>query len=117
LINFWATWCKPCVEEFPDLVKINKTYKDEEFKLVFVSLDFSEDLHTKTTGFLKKMKVDFTTYYNGFEKDDELIEYIDKKWNGGIPGTFIFDKDGKLAKTFIGKTKYEDFEKAIEDVM
>ncbi len=117
LINFWATWCKPCVEEFPDIVKINNSFKEKDFKLVMVSLDFSEDLDSKTTNFLKKMKVDFLTYYNGFAKDDDLINYMDKNWNGGIPGTFIFDKEGKLTKTFIGKTSYEEFEKSIEDLL
>lgn len=117
LFNFWATWCKPCVEEFPDLVKINEAYKDDDFKIILVSLDFAEDLDSKTKNFLNKMKVDFVSYYNGFEKDDDLINYMDKNWNGGIPGTFIYDKEGKLSKTFIGKTKYEDFEKAIEKLL
>ncbi len=109
LFNYWASWCKPCTEEFPDLIKLNKEYKDKEFKLVFVSLDFGDDLATQTQKFLKKMGVDFVTYYNGFSSDEDLINYMDKGWNGGIPGSFIFDKKGKLQKTFIGKTDYSEF--------
>ncbi|MDZ4711195.1 MAG: TlpA disulfide reductase family protein [bacterium] len=114
LINFWATWCKPCVEEFPDLMKIREDYKDKDFKLVFVSLDFGDDLETQTQKFLKKMGVDFVTYTNGFNKDEELINYVDKDWNGGIPGTFIYDKKGALKKSIVGKTKYKDFKNAID---
>src|SRR6187401_1499360 len=110
LFNFWATWCKPCVEEFPDLVEINKKYKDKDFKLVFVTLDFGDALKKNTKEFLKKNKVDFTTYYNAFEKDDELINYMNKDWDGAIPGTFIYDKNGDLKKTFIGKKDYDDFD-------
>jgi len=114
LFNFWATWCKPCVEEFPDLMDINKKYKDADFKLVFVTLDFGDALKKNTKEFLKNNKVDFTTYYNGFAKDDELINYMNKDWDGAIPGTFIFDKTGTLKKTFIGKKKFDDFDAVVK---
>lgn len=113
LINLWASWCKPCTEEFPDLMKINSEYKDKDFKIVFVSLDFGEDLTSQTKKFLTKMGVDFTTYYNGFDKDEDLINYLDKNWDGAIPGTFIFDKKGTMKKTLIGKTNYKEFKTAI----
>jgi len=117
LFNFWATWCKPCVEEFPDLMKIKKKYKSSDFELVFITLDFGDALKNNTKEFLKKNDVDFVTYYNGFEKDDELINYMNKDWDGGIPGTFIFDKNGVLKKTFIGKKKYEDFNSAVKKLI
>jgi thiol-disulfide isomerase/thioredoxin len=113
LFNYWASWCKPCTEEFPDIMKIYNEYKDKDFKLVFVSLDFGDDLATQTKKILKKMNVDFTTYYNGFNKDEDLINYMDKNWEGSIPGTFIFDKNGKLKKTLIGKTDYKEFKEAV----
>lgn len=113
LFNFWATWCKPCTEEFPDLLKLNKNFKDKNFKLIFVSLDFGDELGDKTKAFLKKQGVDFVTYFNNFLKDEELINYMSKDWDGSIPGTFIFDRDNKLRKTFIGKHKYMEFKEVI----
>ncbi|HMS33125.1 MAG TPA: TlpA disulfide reductase family protein [Ignavibacteria bacterium] len=113
-VNFWATWCKPCTEEFPDILKLNSEYKDKDFKLIFVSLDFGKDLETQTQKYLSKMNVEFTTYYNAFKNDEDLINYMDKKWEGSIPGTFIFDKSGILRKTFIGKTDFSDFKKAVD---
>lgn len=117
LFNFWATWCKPCVQEFPDLMKIHNDFKDQNFKLIFVTLDFGDDSFSETKKFLKKQGVDFTTYYNNFKKDDELISYMDKDWDGGIPGSFFFDENGTLRKTFIGKRKYENFKEVISDIM
>ncbi|MDQ3021626.1 MAG: TlpA family protein disulfide reductase [Bacteroidota bacterium] len=111
--NYWASWCKPCVEEFPDILKLNNEYKDKDFKLVFVSLDFGDDLTTQTKKFLKKMNVDFVTYYNNFKNDEDLITYMNKDWDGGIPGTFIFDKKGKFQQALIGKTNYEEFKEVV----
>ncbi|MBK8982836.1 MAG: TlpA family protein disulfide reductase [Ignavibacteria bacterium] len=114
LFNYWATWCKPCVEEFPDLMKLHKNYKDKDFKLIFVSLDFGEDFKDEIVTFLKKSGVDFDTYYNNFNKDEELLNYVDKNWEGGIPGTFIYDKTGKLRKSMVGKHDYDEFKKEVD---
>ncbi|MBP9191789.1 MAG: TlpA family protein disulfide reductase [Ignavibacteria bacterium] len=114
LFNYWATWCKPCVEEFPDLLKLNNDYKDKDFSIIFVSLDFGKNFPKQTKEFLKKMNVDFTTYYNKFSSDEALINYMDKEWEGSIPGTFIFDKEGNLKKSLIGKTKYSEFKESVD---
>ena len=117
LVNLWATWCKPCVEEFPELLKIKKDFADKQLEVILISLDFGDDAKEKTTSFLKKMGVDFTTYSNAFEKDEDLINVFDSKWNGAIPATFIYDKDGKLVSTLIGKRTYDVFKTEIEKVM
>ena len=114
LINFWATWCKPCVHEFPDLVKLYNDYKDKGFVIVFISVDVPDDVDSKVIPFLKNQNVDFTTYYNNFDKPEELINYIDKKWEGAIPSTYIYDKNGKLTKHILGSSSYGEFEKEIE---
>lgn len=118
LFNFWAYWCQPCKEEFPDLMKLKKDYEGKDFKLVFVTLDFDDALATKTRPFLAEQQVDFTTYYNAFKKDEDLINYMTPEgWDGGIPATFIYDKNGTQTGKFIGKKTYEDFKTAVEDAM
>ena len=117
LINFWATWCKPCVKEFPDLVKLQKEYNDSGFELVFISLDVPEDLNSKLKPFLTKQGVDFTTYYSTFVKPEDLMEFVDKNWNGAIPSTYIYDKEGNLSKSFLGGKSYEEFEKDIKKLL
>ncbi len=113
LLNFWASWCKPCVAEFPELVKLYKNYKDKGFELVFISLDDVSDIDKTVKPFLEKQGVDFTTYYNKFAKPEDLIDYIDKNWQGGIPSTYIYDKDGTLKSGFLGAKKYGQFESEI----
>lgn len=117
LINFWAYWCQPCVEEFPDLMKLRNEYQGENFELVFITLDFGDALKTKSPEFLQQQGVDFVTYYNAFDKDEELISRMSQDWDGGIPATFIYSKDGELKETMIGKKPYETFEKAIKELM
>lgn len=117
LYNFWATWCKPCVVEFPELVKLYKNYKDKNFVLVFVSMDMPEDIKDKVKPFLEKQGVDFVSYYNDFKNPEDLIDFYDKKWEGAIPSTYIYDKEGKLSTKLIGNRDYEFFEKEITKLL
>lgn len=111
-LNVWATWCAPCREEFPSIVKLSNEFKDVEF--VGISVDFPEEVDTKIIPFLKSNKSTFTNYVNSFESDEELINTLNEKWNGAIPATFIFDKKGKLLFFIEGKKSYEEFKKYIE---
>jgi len=117
LVNLWATWCMPCVKEFPDLIKLYRDYKESGFEIVFISVDEKEDKDTKLPAFLKKQGVDFVTYYNEFKKPEEIIDYFDKSWGGEIPATYIYNKDGEMVKKFIGSQKYETFEKEINGLL
>ena len=114
VLNFWAYWCAPCKEEFPEIVKLYNNYKDKGLKVIFYTLDIEEDLTKNAPKYLKSLNVDFQTYSNGFDKDEKLINYIDKTWDGALPSTFIYDKNGKLITRFTGKQHYEDFEKEVK---
>ena len=113
LINIWATWCVPCREEFPDVVELSQHYQNE-LEIVAISVDFTEDIQTKIKPFLKNNKVEFPVYINGFEKDEQLINYFSKKWNGAIPATFIYDIKGKQVEFLKGKHSFESFSSLIE---
>ncbi len=113
LVNFWATWCKPCVKEFPDLVKLQNDYKDKGFVLVFISADMPEEIKSKVSPFLSQEKVDFPTYYIGSDKPEDIINYVDKDWQGAIPSTYIYDKEGNVKASILGTKSYEQFESEI----
>lgn len=113
LVNFWATWCKPCVAEFPELVKLYNDYKEKGFELVFISVDVPEDISSKVVPFLKQKGVDFISYYNNFDKPEDLINYFDRDWQGAIPSSYVYDKNWNRTSSMLGKKTYEVFEKEI----
>lgn len=111
-LNIWATWCVPCREEFPAINKLAEEYKDVEF--IGISVDFPEEVESKIIPFLKSQKAKFISYVNGFEGDEELINTLDKDWNGALPATFIYNKNGKKVSFLEGKKSYDEFKKEIE---
>ena len=117
LVNFWATWCPPCVKEFPELVKLYKNYREEDFVLLFVSLDDKTEYDSKLIPFLKKQDVDFTSYFGNFSNPEALMTYVDNSWQGEIPYTGIYDKEGKLKKTLLGNQTYEQFESELKKLL
>lgn len=116
LINVWATWCIPCREEFPDLVKLQSKYENQ-FDFLGLSADYKEDVNDKILPFIKQNKVNFPNYISGFMKDEDLINFLNKNWSGALPATFIYDKSGKQIKVFDGKQSYDTFEKAINSIL
>ncbi|MGE5412963.1 MAG: TlpA disulfide reductase family protein [Syntrophomonadaceae bacterium] len=113
LVNFWATWCVPCREEFPDLVRLEKAYRDRGVAVVGVSIDLAKD-RPKVEKFLATNRPDFPNYIKRAGGDDQdFIESVDAKWGGELPFTAVYGRDGKKAKALSGKQTYADFEKAV----
>jgi peroxiredoxin len=96
LINVWATWCAPCVIEYPELVKLQRIYGNRPFEFVSISADKPEKFN-ETLTFLKEKHSPVTNYI--FSSDDKyaLIEAIDPKWNGALPYTLLIEPGGKVA--------------------
>ncbi|HEY1040037.1 MAG TPA: TlpA disulfide reductase family protein [Bacteroidia bacterium] len=99
IVNFWATWCKPCVMELPDFEKIHLEYKDQKVKVLLVSMDFKEDMKKRLTPFLKKNKYTSETVLLD-ETDGSFIDKVSKEWSGAIPATLFIKKD---KQTFVNK--------------
>ncbi|MBK7866006.1 MAG: TlpA family protein disulfide reductase [Ignavibacteriales bacterium] len=114
-INFWATWCVPCREEFPDIVKLAKNFPKVEY--VAVSLDHPDEIKSKIEPFLKKMKAPFNNYVAKFKDDQVLIEMINKDWNGAIPATAIYSSNGKEVGFYPKKMSYTELEKELKKVI
>lgn len=111
LINIWATWCAPCVEEFPYLVDLQNAYGDE-LQIIFVSADFP-DSRDRAIEFLKDQNVDWTTYFKT-GKDQPFIETLSDSWSGALPFTKILSEDGTVVASWEQGAEYEKFERNIK---
>jgi thiol-disulfide isomerase/thioredoxin len=95
LINIWATWCGPCVIEFPELVTINRMYKGRDFEFISISGD-KVKTKEKALKFLTKMEASNTNYLYSGDNSYDLIEAVDKDWQGALPYTLLVAPGGKI---------------------
>ena len=116
LVNFWATWCGPCREEFPDLVEIDAEYRGK-IDFFTVSLDFVEELNTSVPGFLNEMKAEMPAYLLVSADENAIISSISKDWSGGLPFTVLYDQNGEIAFRRQGKVDYETLREEIETTL
>lgn len=94
LINVWATWCGPCVVEFPSFVDMNRMYRNREFEMISITLD-ALDRKTNALNFLIKKQASMKNYiFNGDKY--QFIEVLDKKWEGSLPYTLFIAPEGKI---------------------
>jgi thiol-disulfide isomerase/thioredoxin len=115
MVNMWATWCVPCVEEMPDLLRLHDNYRDKGMKLILVSWDNNPKL---AANFLGSKGVTFESFIkDGNESDSKFIEGIEDQWSGALPATFLFDANGKLVAMWEGKEPYEVFEKKLLEIL
>jgi thiol-disulfide isomerase/thioredoxin len=102
LINFWATWCDPCREEFPDLVKLDNEYKGK-IDFITVSLDDSEDIAVAVPKFLASMKAEMPAYLLKTADESAVIASVSNDWQGGMPFTILLNAKGETAHFRQGK--------------
>jgi len=93
VVNFWATWCKPCVEELPAFEQINKKYNGQKFKMILVSLDFESQLESRVKPFLKENNITAEVVMLTDSKTNVWIDKVNDKWTGSIPVTIIYNND------------------------
>jgi thiol-disulfide isomerase/thioredoxin len=116
LINFWATWCDPCREEFPDLVKIGADYKDK-IDLITVSLDELSEINGDVPKFLAQMKFDAPAYLLKTPDEGAAIAVVSKSWQGGLPFTILYNANGETVYIKQGKFKTEFLRAEIEKTL
>jgi thiol-disulfide isomerase/thioredoxin len=116
LLNFWATWCIPCRDEFPDLVKIANKYQSQNVEVVGISADYPDEIESKIQPFLKSQHASFKNYVKNVEDDEALISSINPEWSGVLPATFVYDAGGVLRESHFGQNDFAEFRNLIEQV-
>lgn len=96
VVNFWATWCGPCVVEFPEFVKLDEEYRGKDVRFVHISADDIAEIKTQVIPFLKEQKSRADQFIQDTDDPQEMVDAVYKDWPGILPATFVYDKTGKL---------------------
>ena len=95
VVNFWATWCAPCVKELPYFEKIKKEYVNKSVEVLLVSLDFPKQVQRALIPFLNKRNIKSDVILLDDVNEDFWIKAIDENWSGALPATIIYNKEGR----------------------
>ncbi len=112
LVNYWATWCKPCIEELPDFLKLHEELSDKNFELVLVSLDFSNQIEKRVIPFIEKHNIKAKVIVLDDPDANSWINKVDPSWDGAIPVSLIYHKGKK--EFYNGTLNYEQLSKLIK---
>lgn len=107
IVNFWATWCKPCVAELPDFNKIDSLYSEQKIKVILVSLDFKEDVSYKLIPFIAKRKFKSEILVLDEINGNQFINKISESWSGAIPATLITKNNNQISNFYEKKLSYD----------
>ncbi|HEX8177293.1 MAG TPA: TlpA disulfide reductase family protein [Pyrinomonadaceae bacterium] len=117
LVNFWATWCEPCRAEFPDLVSIDNEYRARGLDFITVSIDDVSEINSTVPAFLREMRATMPAYLLNTTEQDAAIQFVDPRWAGSLPATFLYDAQGKVVFKHLGRIKPDELRAAIKAVI
>jgi thiol-disulfide isomerase/thioredoxin len=117
VVNFWATFCKPCIAEIPDFIKLAEKYKKQKVKLLLVSLDLPSYYPAKIAAFAKKNNYKTNIVWLSETNADHFCPMIDEKWSGAIPSTIIVNNKTGYRKFVEDQISAADFEKILKEAI
>lgn len=117
LVNFWATWCDPCRDEFPDLVKIDHDYRPHSLDFVTISLDDFSEINNEVPKFLGSMKATMPAYLLNVPDPEPAITAVDPKWSGSLPATFLYNAKGEVVYKHFGRVDPNELRAAIDKLV
>lgn len=114
LINFFATWCQPCVEEFPAFQQFSVRYATEKVRVIFVSLDFKKDFQKRLLPFVKKHRVGNEVVLLDEPDYNSWIDKVDSSWDGNLPATLVINNGKHIRHMFAQEFTLDSLEAAMK---
>jgi len=114
VLNFWATWCGPCVAELPEFEKLNENYKDKNVQVVLISTDFKRNLENEVKSFVEEKKLKSRVVFLNEPRANDYINLVNPDWSGAIPATLIIANNKGYQRFFEKKLSYEELEAAVK---
>jgi len=109
LVNFWATWCGPCLEEIPVFMRLEDEFGAQGFRLIAVSLDDAESMNDQVLPFMQKWFPDFNSLISTEYDMDDMVSVVDQGWNEVLPTSYLLARDGSVAERLQGSYTHEQF--------
>ena len=115
IVNFWATWCKPCIKELPAFEKINEEYNPKKVKVILASLDFPKQLDSHVIPFVDKHQLKSDVVLLNDPDANSWIPKVDSTWTGAIPATLIYNSNNRIF--FERSFSYEEIENELKKII
>lgn len=112
-VNFWATWCAPCIEELPEFVRFASDFEDSGARVALVTVDSDEDAGA-AAAFLRKAGWSGASFIKS-GKDHEFVAGFQSDWNGAVPATLVYDREMNLLDSLLGQTTYVELARIARD--
>jgi thiol-disulfide isomerase/thioredoxin len=116
LVNFWATYCAPCRKEMPQLLLLAARWRARGFQFVTISADEPEQA-ADARRFLEGIHAPPPAYIKQAADDDKFINAIDPQWSGALPATFLYDRQGRRARSFFGELDLQALSAAVQKLL
>jgi thiol-disulfide isomerase/thioredoxin len=117
VINFWATWCKPCIKELPHFDNLEKTFEGKKIKVLLVSLDFKRQLETTLRPYLEKNGVVSEVVLIDEPDYNSWIDKVDPSWSGAIPATLILNNRTGVRNFYEQEFTSEELYKTVKPLL
>lgn len=115
VLNFWATWCAPCVAELPEFEKINRKFAGRKVKVILVNTDFRRDVDKKVKPFVQRKKLKSQVVFINETNANDWINLVSTDWTGSIPATLVVNKKRGYERFFEKQLGYKELEKAVKE--
>lgn len=112
IINFWATWCAPCIKELPNFIQLQKQYSTDKLKVILVSMDFRSKLESSVQPFVKRNKIPLEVMLLDEKDQGAVIDQVDKNWSGALPGTLIINAKNDYRKFYERDFNFNELKEA-----
>ncbi len=117
VLNFWATWCAPCIAELPHFEKLNAEYAQKPVRVILISTDFRRDVDRRLKPFIERQGLKSRVAFLDEKTPNDWIDTIAPEWSGAIPATLVMKPKAKFERFFERQLRYEELEAAVREAL